>query len=38
MTTRRGNKYRPAEIRATVHDADAMLHAGKDLGAVLPAP
>jgi len=35
MTTRRRKKHRPEEIVAKLRDADAMLHAGKDLAAVL---
>jgi len=37
MTTRRRKKHRPEEIVAKLRDADAMLNAGKDLGAVLQA-
>ena len=35
MTKRRRKKHRPEEIVAKLRDADAMLNAGKDLGAVL---
>ena len=35
--TRRRKKHRPDEIVAKLRDADAMLHAGKDLAAVLQA-
>jgi len=35
--TRRRKKHRPDEIVPKPRDADAMLNAGKDLAAVLPA-
>jgi putative transposase len=37
MTTRRRKKHRPEEIVAKLRDADAILNAGKDQGAVLQA-
>ena len=35
--TKRRKKHRPDEIVVKLRDADAMLHAGKDLAAVLQA-
>ena len=37
MTTRRRKRHTPEQIVKKLRDADAMLNAGKDLGAVLQA-
>jgi len=37
MTTRRRKRHHPEQIVRKLRDADAMLHAGKDLAAVLQA-
>ncbi len=37
MTSKRRKKHKPEQIVAKLHDADAMLNAGKDLAAVLRA-